>query len=89
MSYSCSFILTLDIDLLLFSDSADSDVGAGVVDRDYRGELGVVLFKFDDTDFQINMGDKVAQLIFEKIKTPEIREVNSFPLPQSTTGFTS
>ena len=46
------------------------DVGAEVVDVDYRGELGIVLFNFSDTDFQINMGDKVAQLIFEKIKTP-------------------
>ena len=53
------------------------DVGAGVVDADYRGELGVVLFNFGDSDFQINMGDKVAQLIFEKIKTPAIKEVNS------------
>ena len=28
-------------------------------------------------DFQINMGDKVAQLIFEKIKTPVLKEVDS------------
>ena len=28
------------------------DVGAGVVDRDYRGPLGVVLFNFSDQDFQ-------------------------------------
>ena len=41
-------------------------VGAGVVDADYRGELGVILFNFGDTDFQINMGDKVAQLVLEK-----------------------
>ena len=49
------------------------DVGAGVVDADYRGELGIVLFNFSDIDFQINMGDKVAQLIFEKIKTPILK----------------
>ena len=57
------------------------DVGAGVVDADYRGELGIVLINFSDTDFQINMGDKVAQLIFENIKTPVIKEVDSLEDP--------
>ena len=49
------------------------DIGAGVIDSDYRGELGVILFNFGDEDFTINMGDRIAQLIFEKIKTPEIK----------------
>ena len=53
------------------------DVGAGVIDADYRGHLVGVLFNFGDSDFQINMGDKVAQLIFEKIKIPAIKEGNS------------
>ena len=44
------------------------DVGAGVIDIDYRGELGAILFSFREEDFTINMGDKVSQLIFEKIK---------------------
>ena len=52
------------------------DVGAGVVDEDYRGELGVVLFNLGDEKLKINMGDKIAQLIFEKIKTPEVVEVD-------------
>jgi len=34
------------------------DVGAGVVDEDYRGPLGVVLFNFSDTDFQSMYPDK-------------------------------
>ena len=53
------------------------DVGAGVVDEDYRGELGLVLFNFGDEDFKINMGDKIAQLIFEKTKTLAVIEANS------------
>ena len=48
--------------------------GAGVIDADYRGEIGVVLFNFGEEDFVINMGDKIAQLTFEKIKTPTIKE---------------
>ena len=45
------------------------DVGPGVIDSNYRGELRVVLFNFGDEDFTVNMGDRIAQLIFEKIKT--------------------
>ena len=53
------------------------DVGAGVIDSDYRGELGAILFNFCNEDFVLNQGDKVAQLIFEKIKTPTVKEVDS------------
>lgn len=41
--------------------------GAGVVDRDYTGEVKVVLFNHSTKDFEINKGDRVAQLILEKI----------------------
>ena len=59
-----------------FSIKKFIDVGAGVIDADYRGEVGVILFYFGSEDFVINMGDRIAQLIFEKIKTPEIKETN-------------
>ena len=39
------------------------DVGAGVVDADYRGEVGVVLFNHSDVDHVVMVGDRVAQLI--------------------------
>ncbi|KAI9140917.1 dUTPase-like protein [Paraphysoderma sedebokerense] len=52
------------------------DVGAGVVDEDYRGPLGVVLFNFGEKEFQgLNEGDRIAQLVLEKICTPEIQVV--------------
>ena len=51
------------------------DVGAGVVDGDYRGEVGVVLFNHGDQDFEVKMGDRIAQLILEKIDTPPVEEV--------------
>ena len=44
------------------------DAGAGVIDADYRGELGVILFNFGSEDFTVSMGDKITQLIFEKNK---------------------
>ena len=42
------------------------DVGAGVIDADYRGEVGVILFNFGKEDFVVNMGDRIAQLILKK-----------------------
>ncbi|ALA62392.1 dUTPase [Turkeypox virus] len=53
------------------------DVGAGVIDRDYRGNIGILLFNFSKDVFYVNKGDRVAQLIFEKIAHPEIREVKT------------
>ena len=44
-------------------------VGAGVVDSDYRGEVGVLLINHGSKDFHIQKGDRIAQLIFEKCET--------------------
>lgn len=51
------------------------DVGAGVVDYDYRGPVGVVLFNHGDIDFEIKRGDRIAQLILERISMADIVEV--------------
>ena len=53
------------------------EVRVGVIDSDSRGELGVVLFNFGKEYFVVNMGDMIAQLIFEKTKTPTIKETDS------------
>ncbi|KAJ9624823.1 Deoxyuridine 5'-triphosphate nucleotidohydrolase [Taxawa tesnikishii (nom. ined.)] len=42
------------------------DVGAGVIDADYRGLVKVILFNFGDENFQVQVGDRIAQLILEK-----------------------
>tara|TARA_B100000902_G_C27311421_1_gene918665 strand:+ start:95 stop:520 length:426 start_codon:yes stop_codon:yes gene_type:complete len=44
-----------------------TDIGAGVVDSDYRGPVGVVMFNHADTDLQVQKGDRVAQLVVEQI----------------------
>ena len=43
------------------------DVGAGVIDRDYTGLCSIVLFNFGPDAFRVTKGDRVAQIIFEKI----------------------
>lgn len=42
----------------------------GVVDADFRGDIGVILINLSDRDFTINPGDKIAQLVvtsYEKV----------------------
>lgn len=51
------------------------DVGAGVIDRDYRGVVGVVLFNHGNHDFLVRKGDRIAQLILEKIDETHVVEV--------------
>ncbi|XP_060030598.1 deoxyuridine 5'-triphosphate nucleotidohydrolase, mitochondrial isoform X2 [Erinaceus europaeus] len=48
---------------------------AGVIDEDYRGNVGVVLFNFGKEKFEVKKGDRIAQLICERIFYPEIEEV--------------
>ena len=45
------------------------------MDRDYRGNVGVVLFNHSQAEFKIAKGDRVAQLICERILYPELIEV--------------
>jgi dUTP pyrophosphatase len=43
------------------------DVLAGVIDSDYRGDIGVILLNTDhNLDFEVNVGDRIAQIIIEK-----------------------
>lgn len=51
------------------------DVGAGVIDEDYRGNVGVVLFNFGKEPFKVNKGDRIAQLICERIYYPDLEEM--------------
>ncbi|PNH08547.1 Deoxyuridine 5'-triphosphate nucleotidohydrolase [Tetrabaena socialis] len=51
------------------------DTGAGVIDEDYRGNVGVLLFNHSDVDFAVKVGDRIAQLVLERIATPDVEEV--------------
>eukprot|EP00591_Stephanopyxis_turris_P007320 CAMPEP_0195526974 /NCGR_PEP_ID=MMETSP0794_2-20130614/28353_1 /TAXON_ID=515487 /ORGANISM="Stephanopyxis turris, Strain CCMP 815" /LENGTH=161 /DNA_ID=CAMNT_0040657777 /DNA_START=126 /DNA_END=611 /DNA_ORIENTATION=- len=51
------------------------DTGAGVVDADYRGNVGVVLFNFGEENFEVKIGDRIAQLILERISMVDAVQV--------------
>lgn len=67
------------------------DVLAGVIDSSYRGPLGVVLYNTDkDKEFVINVGDRIAQIIFEEhwnFKMEEVSELSD--TSRSNNGFGS
>lgn len=67
------------------------DVGAGVIDQDYRGNIGIVLFNHSCEDFNIAVGDRIAQLILEKIEIAEVEEVlaDLSESKRGTSGFGS
>ena len=52
------------------------DVLAGVVDYDYTGEVQVCMVNFSDKAYTVKSGDRIAQLIGEKIFYMEAREVD-------------
>lgn len=46
-----------------------------MIDADYRGEVKVLMFNFSDTDYDVKQGERIAQLVLERIVTPEVVEV--------------
>ena len=42
----------------------------------FRGNVGVVMFNHADNVFTIKKGDRIAQLVCEKIEYPELEECN-------------
>ncbi|KAG6506565.1 hypothetical protein ZIOFF_031889 [Zingiber officinale] len=51
------------------------EVGAGVIDSDYRGKVQVFLFNRTNLPIYISQQQKIVQLILEKIVVPEVYEV--------------
>jgi dUTP pyrophosphatase len=40
----------------------------GTIDSDYRGEVGVILINHSTKPFDINVGDRIAQLVLAKVE---------------------
>lgn len=48
----------------------------GTIDADYRGEIGVLLVNLSNTDFVIEDGERVAQLVIARHEVAEWNEVS-------------
>lgn len=52
----------------------------GTIDAGYRGELQMILINHDPKEsFLIKRGDRIAQLVFQKVERAEFIEVNELP----------
>lgn len=60
----------------------------GTIDADYRGEIKVVLINLGDTDFEINNGDRIAQLVVAPVSRVEWQQVTELDVtPRNAGGF--
>lgn len=53
--------------------------GIGVIDCDYRGPLGVGLHNLRETEYVVQPGDRIAQLMVVPVLCPEIEVVDELP----------
>ena len=51
----------------------------GTVDADYRGEVGVILMNHGKENLVIKRGDRIAQMIINKIERIRFEEVSELP----------
>jgi dUTP pyrophosphatase len=65
---------------------AKLDTDAGVIDKSYRGEIGVMLRNQSDNEYIIKAGNPMAQLIEERIKMSTPIEVDSLDETQRGEG---
>ncbi len=59
----------------------------GLIDAGYRGELRVLLLNTDrESSFNVQPGDRIAQLVLVKVETPEVAEVEELAVSERADG---
>jgi len=65
-------------------------VVGGVIDADYTGEIKVILRNHGETNYEFKAGDRITQLIVEKIQTNDALEIDNLEeTDRGTLGFGS
>lgn len=62
------------------------DTLAGVIDGDYRGEIGVVLINHGGAPWHVISGERIAQMIIKPYSAPAVKEVLELPPSGRGTG---
>ena len=58
----------------------------GTIDADYRGEVGVILINLGKKDFLIRRGDRIAQLVINKIDRADLVYVDKLAKTSRNAG---
>jgi dUTP pyrophosphatase len=61
----------------------------GTIDSDYRGEIKVILFNFSESEFNIQPGMRIAQLVISKVYRPKVVESELSTTKRGKNGFGS
>jgi len=56
----------------------------GTIDADYRGEIGIILINLSGEDFVVNHGERICQMVINKVEMAVWNEVDS--LEESVRG---
>jgi dUTP pyrophosphatase len=49
----------------------------GTIDADYRGEIGIIVINLSDSDFVVNDGERICQMVINKVEKISWAEVSS------------
>lgn len=49
----------------------------GTIDSGYRGEVKVIVANFGKKPYRVEKGQKIAQLVFAKVESVELKELNA------------
>jgi dUTP pyrophosphatase len=62
----------------------------GTIDAGYRGEIMVILYNSSKTDFEVAVGDRIAQLVIQTVETANFLSVEKLPeTERGESGFGS
>tara|TARA_B100000886_G_scaffold245084_1_gene172322 strand:+ start:603 stop:1040 length:438 start_codon:yes stop_codon:yes gene_type:complete len=51
----------------------------GTIDSDYRGEIKVIVYNHGDADFEVNNGDRIAQMVLTPVVKMKLEETDKLP----------
>jgi dUTP pyrophosphatase len=58
----------------------------GTIDADYRGEIGIILINMSDEPFEINNGDRICQMVINKVEIVAWNQVDELEKSDRGTG---